>query len=165
MSKNSNFVKEKIERSSIEGESSEKVIICSGKPDSREDDIYYGDIYYGVEFLRKYNSWGFYNIKESLDYFALYVTQPISRIEYFAEIESILDPANEESTVENYEEYPNYEKGKKLITLKNIKKLKDPIPCRKFGIQSVKYVSLEEFKEAETTLDFYGWVSSSNSDS
>jgi len=160
MSKNNNFVKEKIERSSIKGKASEKVIICSGKPKSKKDSIHFG-----VEFLRKYNSWGFYNIKESLDYFALYVTKPISKIKYFAEIENIIDPADEESIVENYEEYPNYGKGKKLIILKNIKKLKDPIICKKFGIQSIKYVSLKEFKEAETTLDLYGWVSSSDSNS
>jgi len=43
----------------------------------------------GVEFLKKYNAWGFVTINKRVPYFALYVGKPESSVLYFGEVESI----------------------------------------------------------------------------
>jgi len=141
-----------VERRSIKGHPNDSILICSGKPSFRTKDE---DLPYGVEFLKKYNAWGFLKPCRKVPFFALYVAAPVSSIKYFAEIKGFFDPSLGESHVERYEEYPNYQVGRRLIKLKNIRILKNPIPYKKIAIQNTKFVDMDTFKSAETTLDLF----------
>jgi len=112
----------------------------------------------GVNFLLTYNAWAFVSIRHEPHYFALYVSAPDSRIQYFGEVSKIIDPGDAESPVRaNYKEFATYEEGKKLVLLKvgSIKRLDDPVPI---GNQTAKtrglfYTTIEKLSKAKTLDD------------
>lgn len=53
----------------------------------------------GREFLKAHNAWGFPRIAQSPKYLALYISKPAYEIQYFGEIDRVIDPANEDSPV------------------------------------------------------------------
>lgn len=144
-----------IERKSIKSTPNDLILICSGNPSSTEKSE---KLPRGVDFLKKYEAWGFLKPpRRSFDFLALYVTSPESEVKYIAEVKGIFDPSIGGTKIENYSEYPSYEEGKRVIKLKNIKKLKDPIPYKKIAIQHIKYVDMKTFKNAKTTLDLFSY--------
>lgn len=126
-----------------------EVIICPSKPD-------------GVDFLVKYNAWGYVNISKNRnpEYFALYVGAPKSAIVYFGEIDSISEPLTSRSDIPNISEEDIdkalFDKGKRLVILKpnSLIKLENPIPLgNKVILQSIRYVSLNDLVNAKTIDD------------
>lgn len=119
------------------------VVICPSKPS-------------GVDFLTKYNAWGFVRVKQNPQYFALYVTHPQSRILYFGEVEDIIYPSDPKSplTKEQALQYKDIE-TKKLVVLKpnSLKKLKEGIPRGKWWSQGLYYTTLEKLITAKVTDD------------
>jgi len=123
-----------------------EVIICPSKPD-------------GVDFLKKYNAWGYVNISMNRkpEYFALYVGAPKSAIVYFGEIDSISEPLTAKSEIPEIgdEDIDKalFDKGKRIIFLKpnSLVKLENPVPLgNKVILQSIRYISLNELVSAKT---------------
>jgi len=115
----------------------------------------------GIDFLSKYNAWGFVRIREtrSPQYFALYISSPESRIMFFGEIKEIVtvgDPRSPIST-EKTRQYGMRIEGKKIVVLKpnSLKKLKKGIQrgVKKGKMQGIRYVTLNQFIRAKTIDD------------
>lgn len=110
----------------------------------------------GVEFLEKYNAWGFVKLrKPDVPYFALYVGKPESSVLYFGEIESITQPLKSKDDLVKIreEDRATFEPGKRVIHLKprTLVKFKDPIPLidKKKAPRSLIYTTLERLVQAK----------------
>lgn len=125
-----------------------EVVLCSSRLD-------------GVEFLKKYNAWGFVNISTNHNprYLALYVGKPHSSVLYFGEIESITRPLNSKEEVENIqrEDLVTFETGKRVIHLKtgSLSRLDDAIPLRnmKTAPRGLRYTTIEKLAKARYVED------------
>jgi len=113
----------------------------------------------GVEFLRKYNAWGFIRVLRKPRYFALYVGRPESKLLYFAEIDRITDPigAREEISTIQDQDMDTFEKGKQVIWLKpnTLRKFTDPIPLidKRKGPRGPRYTTIEKIVNAKRFSD------------
>ena len=131
------------------------VIICAAGPSGGGD--------YGEDFLLNNYYWKAVKISDiwipSIKYFALYVTEPESKVKYFAEVSRIVDITDYEfRTLHGISEIKLEDKGKKAIELKNysLVELKDPIPAvpgRGGGIQNLKYSKISKFVNAKNVQD------------
>ena len=125
-----------------------KVVICPSRSE-------------GVEFLKKYNAWGFVNMREEdIPYFALYVGRPESSIVYFGEIESITKPLKSKDELGKIRDVEKFDVGKRVIHLKpgTLVRLLDPIPpkSRRFVPKARFYATLEKFTQASYVEDLLG---------
>ena len=109
----------------------------------------------GVEFLKKYNAWGFVALsKKTIPYFALYVGKPESSILYFGEIESITQPlkSKEDLVAIQKQDTKTFEIGKRVIHLKQgtLVKFKNPILLKdkKTAPRGLRYTTLEKLMKA-----------------
>jgi hypothetical protein len=114
----------------------------------------------GVEFLKKYNAWGFVKLrKPDIPYFALYVGKPESSVLYFGEIESITQPLKSRDDLVKIreEDKATFKPGKRVIHLKSgtLVKFKDPIPLsvEKIAPRSLTYTTLERLVQAKNIDD------------
>lgn len=115
----------------------------------------------GVEFLKKYNAWGFVNMSRyrSPDYFALYVGRPKSSVLYFGEIDSITQPlrSKEELSKIREEDMKTFESGKRVIHLKpkSLVKFEDPVPLKdkRMAPRALRYTTLEKLIKAHYLED------------
>lgn len=113
----------------------------------------------GVDFLQKYNAWGFVYIGKTRNpkYFALYVGVPESSVLYFGDIGSITQPlkSKEELRKIQEEDLETFQRGKRVIHLKpeTLVKFKDPISLktRRGGLRGIKYTTLEKLIKANYT--------------
>lgn len=111
----------------------------------------------GVEFLVANNAWGFIRINRIPRYFALYISQPVFEIQYIGEVESVIDPAVEASSVGT--QHPSYQAGKKVITFRQgrLWKLAEPVtygpPGRGKAPQSLQYHPISKLADAVTLDD------------
>lgn len=110
----------------------------------------------GVEFLKKYNAWGFVKLrKPDVPYFALYVGKPESSVLYFGEIESITQPLKSKDDLVKIreEDKATFEPGKRVIHLKygTLVKFEDPIPLssKKKAPRFLMYTRLEKLVQAK----------------
>ncbi len=126
------------------------MVICTSIPGTK-----YEGRYYGEEFLLRYNAWGFLNLAQNPDYFALYISSPVKAVRYFGVVDDIIDPRKSEHPIEDFREYEPYEEGDKLIILKrdSIIELDDEIPFKNKRMLRFQYTTLEKFIEAESTED------------
>ena len=128
-----------------------ELVLCPSHPD-------------GVEFLEAHRAWGFIRISRTPRYFALYVSQPVSEIQYVGEIESIVDPATDGHTPVGTD-HESYASGKKLIVFKRRKlwKLAEPVTYGEAGggkaPQSIRYIKLSTLANAKTLDDIAGGYS------
>jgi len=109
----------------------------------------------GVEFLKKYNAWGFVTIgRKQIPYFALYVGKPESSVLYFGEIESITQPlkSKEDLVKIQMQDTETFETGKRVIHLKSgtLVRFKDPIPLknRRSAPRGLRYTTLKRLIQA-----------------
>ncbi|MCK4581963.1 type I restriction enzyme HsdR N-terminal domain-containing protein [Candidatus Bathyarchaeota archaeon] len=137
---------QEIERSQLSTYPKGEVLLTPSKPE-------------GVEFLRKYNAWGFIRVLRKPIYFALYVGRPESKLLYFAEIDRITDPigAREEVSTIQDQDMDTFEKGKQVIWLKpnSLKKFTDPIPLidKRRGPRGPRYTTIEKIVNAKRFSD------------
>lgn len=110
----------------------------------------------GVDFLKKYNAWGFVNLRKlDVPYFALYVGKPESSVLYFGEIESITQPLKSKDDLVKIreEDKATFEPGKRVIHLKpgTLVKFEDPIPLssKKKAPRFLRYTRLEKLVQAK----------------
>lgn len=139
-----------VTRDQLAARPSGKVVICPSKIT-------------GVEFLKKYNAWGFVNMREeNIPYFALYVGKPESSVLYFGEIESITKPLKSKKDLVKIQEtdIETFEPGKRVIHLKprTLVKFADPIPLKnkRFVPKARLYTTLEKLTQANGLEDL--WV-------
>jgi len=134
----------RVSRTSLLDRPDGETIICPARPD-------------GIDFLLKYNAWGFVGVKRVPRYFVLYVTNPLGYTKYFAEVERLLDPADPSSPVKNYRAFVSYSEGKKIIRLRrgSLRELSDGVRLgEKRGLsQSFWYTTLRKFVSARTLDD------------
>lgn len=109
----------------------------------------------GVEFLKKYNAWGFVTMsRKHVPYFALYVGKPESSVLYFGEIESITQPLQSKEDLVKIQEKDTktFEAGKRVIHLKpgTLVKFKDPISLKnkRSAPRGLRYTALEKLIQA-----------------
>ena len=113
----------------------------------------------GVEFLKKYNAWGFVEINRKVPYFALYVGRPESSVLYFGEVESITQPIKSKEDLGRIEEkdIEAFPTGKRVIHLKpgTLMKLTDPIPLdsKRIAPRGPRYTTLEKLANAHDISD------------
>jgi len=111
----------------------------------------------GVEFLKKYNAWGFVTMADkSIPYFALYVGRPESSVLYFGEIESITQPLESKADLGKIQEkdVKTFEVGKRVIHLKTgtLVKFRDPLPLKRkrSAPRGLRYTTLENLVQANS---------------
>jgi len=113
----------------------------------------------GVEFLKKYNAWGFVTMNKQVPYFALYVGSPESSVLYFGEVESITKPIASKEDIQRIEEkdIESFPTGKRAIHLKpgTLVKLADPVPLknRRIAPRGIRYTTLEKLVNANYAED------------
>jgi len=137
-----------ISRKELSQKPSGDVILCPSKVE-------------GVDFLKKYNAWGFINLNERRKprYFALYVGKPESSLQYFGEIDKITNPikSRQEIGMIQDQDMNTYEQGKRVVFLKpnSLVKFVDPIPLsdRHKAIRGIKYTILEKIITAKRVED------------
>jgi predicted type IV restriction endonuclease len=115
----------------------------------------------GIEFLIRYNAWGFVKIRRRPRYFALYVSKPYSCVLFFGEIERITDPLLSKDAINNIspEDMETYRPGKQILYLKRgtLAQLSDPIKIggKRTHIQGMIYTTLEKVIHAKDTGAFF----------
>jgi len=137
-----------VARSHLQMKTPGKVVVCPSRSE-------------GVEFLKKYNAWGFVNMREeAIPYFALYVGRPESSIMYFGEIESITKPLKSKDELGKIQDVEKFDVGKRVIHLKpgTLVRLSDPIPAksRRFVPKARFYAALDKFTQASYVEDLLG---------
>lgn len=144
---NSPILKE-IKRSSIQGDPRDLVALFPVRPDA-------------VEFILKYQTWGYVRIRQTPKYIAFYVTKPYGNVLYFGEIDTITKKFSSIDEVENIKEsnIETFKPGKQIIYLKkdSLKRFLDPIPFQSnkqgWAPQSLMYTTVEKIKSANNTKD------------
>ena len=135
-----------IARSKLAAKPSGDVVICPSRVE-------------GVEFLKKYNAWGFVTIGRKIPYFALYVGRPESSVLYFGEIESITQPlkSKEDLGKIQMQDAETFEMGKRVIHLKpgTLVKFEDPIRLknRRSAPRGLRYTTLGKLVQAQNTSE------------
>jgi len=113
----------------------------------------------GVEFLKKYNAWGFVKMNQPAKFLALYVGSPFSKVMYFGEIDYCSNRYEDKEEIKNVDDTDKttFKPGKQIVYLKrgSLFKLSDPIPVGKRGSApySLQYTMLKRIKSAKTTED------------
>jgi len=137
-----------ISRKELSQKPSGEVILCPSKVE-------------GVDFLKKYNAWGFINVSDSRKpkYFALYVGKPDSSLLYFGEIEKITNPlkSRQEIGMIQDKDMDTYEPGKRVVFLKpnSLVRFTDPIPLidKHKGLRGIKYTTIDKIITAKRVED------------
>ncbi len=106
----------------------------------------------GINFLKKYNAWGYLRIKKRPDYLAIYVSRPESKIMYFGKVKKVIY-ANKVDNIP----VASKDIDKKLILLcdDSLRRLEKVIPLGKcpWKAQSTKRVRLSRFIKANSLDD------------
>jgi len=116
----------------------------------------------GLDFLFKYQAWGFVRVNGQPKHFALYVGKPDSKILYVGEVERLTPPLATKTDVVGIEEQDleSFEPGKRVVWLKagSLRKLSDPIVVEGSASApySSRYTTFREFVAAKTTADLWG---------
>jgi len=139
-----------VTRKQLATKPSGKVVVCPSKTG-------------GVEFLKKYNAWGFVKMREEdIPYFALYLGRPESSISYFGEIESITKPLKSKEDIDKIQEtdIETFEPGTRVIHLKpgTLVKFTDPVPLknRRFVPKGRLYTTLKKLTQADNIESLWG---------
>ena len=135
-----------IARNNLAGKSPGEVVVCPSRVE-------------GVEFLKKYNAWGFVTIGRKVPYFALYVGRPESSVLYFGEIESITQPLKSKADLVKIQmqDTETFETGKRVIHLKprTLVRFKDPVPLRnkRSAPRGLRYTTLKKLIQANNVSE------------
>lgn len=110
----------------------------------------------GISFLKENNAWGFVRVGRNPEFAAMYVSEGESEIRYVAKVRNLVKAT--EATLacppESYDQ-AKFDSDKKVVFFEpeSLYELKDPIPYQNRWLQSLRYTSLGEFREADTTDD------------
>jgi predicted type IV restriction endonuclease len=139
-----------VNRSELQNNNEGEVVICPSKQN-------------GIDFLKKYNAWGFVTLSnehsKTAKYLGIYISDPVSSVLYFGEISSISNRLSSKEEVSWIKESDmrEFDIGKRIIILKqsSLKQLNDPIPAglKRKGLQGKFYCSLRKFIQAKNLDD------------
>lgn len=133
-----------IPRSDIEGDSDKRVAVFPTKES-------------GLPFLKENEAWGFVRVGSEFDYVAMYVTGDVREVKYFADVSEVVEPEEAELVREpsEYQDGAKIAEGKKVIKFNSgsLYELEDPNPYESKYPQGLRYTTLGELREAETTDD------------
>ena len=133
-----------ISRSEITGDPSERVAVFPTKES-------------GLPFLKENEAWGFVRVGSEFDYVAMYVTGDVRKVKYFAEVSAVVEPEEADLVREpmDYQDAAKIEEGKKVIKFKpgTLHELENPIPYQSKYPQGLRYTTLGDLRDAETTDD------------
>jgi len=139
-----NNVAGKIRRSDIKGDEEAQVAVFPTRKS-------------GLPFLFENNAWGFVRIGRDFDYVAMYVTEDVREVRYFATVRDVVDPDDPNLVREplEYVDRDEIAENKKVVRFEqdSLYRLEDPIPYETKYPQSLQYTTLSEFRKAETTDD------------
>jgi hypothetical protein len=115
----------------------------------------------GVDFLKKYNAWGFVKISPTRTpkYLALYVGRPESSLLYFGEIDTITQPLHSKDDIQKIQQVDmsTFQVGRRVIHLKpqTLIRFADPIPLgeKRLAPRSLRYTTLQKILHAQTIED------------
>jgi hypothetical protein len=113
----------------------------------------------GLTFLKENEAWGFVRVGREFEYIALYVTGDVKQVKYFATVSDVVDP-DEADLMRgplDYSDRTSIAEGKKVIEFEpgSLYELEDPIPYGSKYARSLRYTTLGEFRNAETTDDIF----------
>ncbi len=110
----------------------------------------------GIEFLSKYQAWGFIDIAREPDYFLIYLSKPFQHVRYLGIVEQIT-PADHFVAEHDIEpDQYKFDETKKVIEFSDLFRLEDPIPIgsdNPHRMQGLLYTTLGAVKTSETTDD------------
>jgi len=111
----------------------------------------------GLPFLVENEAWGFVRVGREFDYVAMYVTRSDREVQYVAEVDEVVDPADAPLKREplDYKTREGIADDKKVVLFKpgTLYELEDPIPYESKYPQGLRYTTLEKLRTAETTDD------------
>ena len=111
----------------------------------------------GLDFVAENDAWGFVRIGREIDYAAMYVTESVQAIKYFAEVTDVVPPdaADLAREPETYQSDGTIAESKRVVVFDpdSIVELSDPIPFESKYPQGRRYTTLERIRTAETTDD------------
>jgi len=111
----------------------------------------------GLPFLKENEAWGFVRVGSDFDYVAMYVTEDVREVKYFAKVSDVVAPDEAELMREplDYKNRAKIAEGKKVITFEpgSLYELEDPVPFESKYPQSLQYTTLGKLRNAETTDD------------
>ena len=109
----------------------------------------------GIEFLRKYEAWGFISIASQPEYFLVYLTRPHQEIRFLGVVEDVVDADTFVSAEGIPTDEYQYGDEKKVIVFSELYELETPIPLgdASHRMQGLLYTTLGEARTAESTDD------------
>lgn len=135
-----------VSRKDIEGDSDARVAVFP----TRES---------GLPFLKENEAWGFVRVGSQFDYVAMYVTGDVREVQYFAEMDEIVEPgeAGLQRDPMEYKDGAKIAEDKMVIKFKpgTLLELEDPIPYETKYPQGLRYTTLGELRGAKTTDDLF----------
>lgn len=135
-----------ISRREIEGDSDARVAVFPTKES-------------GLPFLKENEAWGFVRVGSEFDYVAMYVTDDVREVKYFAKVQDVVKPDEAELMREpiDYKDRAKIAEQKKVIEFEpgTLYELEDPIPYETKYPQGLRYTTLAKLREAETTDDLF----------
>jgi hypothetical protein len=139
-----NRVAGKLARNEIEGDSDARVAVFPTKES-------------GLPFLKENEAWGFVRVGSKFDYVAMYVTGDVRKVKYFAKVSDMVEPDEADLMREplDYKNRAKIDEGKKVIEFKpgSLYELEDPVPYESKYPQGLRYTTLGQLRNAETTDD------------
>jgi len=111
----------------------------------------------GIDFLIKYNAWGYIRMNKKPKYLAFYVKKPYSQILFIGEFSQLSPPFNSKDEIKDIDDADKdtFTPGKSVIYLKknSLVKLSNPISCEHDGYapQGLFYTTLGKIKKAKNT--------------
>lgn len=112
-----------------------------------------------MDWMKRHYAWGYVRIARTPDYFALYVSDDIRQVRYFAQVQKVVDPADLDSPVrETFASDSTYSPGKKVIILQpgSLIELASPIPLgqrNRYAMRGLRYTTLEGLRNARSLDD------------
>lgn len=111
----------------------------------------------GLAFLKENEAWGFVRVGSDFEYVAMYVTGDAQEIKYIAEMSDIVEPDEADLMRDpvDYRDGAKIAEGKKVIEFApdSLYELEDPVPYATKYPQGLRYSTLGDLREAETTDD------------
>lgn len=134
----------KIVRQEIEGDPEARVAVFPTKES-------------GIPFLKENEAWGFVRVGSEFDYIAMYVSEGVQEVKYFARVNDVVEPEEADLMREptDYKDGAKIDEGKKVIVFEpgSLYELDDPIPYKSKHPQGLRYTTLGALRTAETTAD------------
>lgn len=111
----------------------------------------------GLPFLKENEAWGFVRVGSEFDYVAMYVTGDVREVRYIARADEVVAPNEADLMREplNYKDRAKIAEDKRVVTFDTgtLYELEDPIPYETKYPQGLRYTTLGELRNAETTDD------------